>query len=179
MKIFGTISAVIALAFCTTISTEATAQSTENGQSTENVQKQDKRNHKRGHKNMSPKKRVEKMAKSLNLDEKQQEQLLTYYTEQEELRKANRPERGEMKEGEKPSKPTEEQMAARKAEMEAQRAAEDAKLKSILTDEQYAKLQEMRNKQPEMGEGGPHFDGPKGDRNGKERHKRGQKQEAE
>lgn len=144
----------MALSFCTIASTEASAQNAGEKQSTENVQpqKQDhKRNHKRGrnHRDMSPSKRVERMAKALTLDDKQKAELLAYYTQQDSLRKANRPQHGQMKEGERPAKPTEEQMAARKAEFEAQRAEEDAKLKSILTEDQYAKLQEMRSNQRE------------------------------
>ncbi len=89
---------------------------------------------------MDASKRVEMMSKQLELSETQKKQLLTYYTAQDSIRQANVPSKDS-----KAERPSMEKM---KAEMEAQREAEKAELKSILNEEQYAKWLEIENNRP-------------------------------
>lgn len=77
---------------------------------------------------MNPGQRTEKMVKDLGLDEKQAKDFKA-------LMESMRPQRGQNM-GERPSR---EEMQKRRAEM-------DAKIKGILTEEQYQKYQEMLKK---------------------------------
>ncbi len=116
---------------------------------TDKPQKGDKKGGPRGE--MTPAKQVERLNKQLSLTDEQQEALTTFYTEQQSAREANKPTEG--------TKPDEDTM---KANMEAEREAEKAKLKEILTDDQYTKYEEMMSKGPQKGD-----KGGKGDKSSK------------
>lgn len=100
-----------------------------------------KGHHKGGPGRMDASKRVEMMAEQLGLTDEQKSELLAYYTQQDSVRMANRPQKGEQP-AERPSK---EEM---EANMKAEREAEQAQLKNILTEEQYAKWVEAENNRP-------------------------------
>lgn len=86
--------------------------------------------------------RVERMAKSLELNDKQKQELTAYFTEMDEkMKKEMGSERKEMEGGK-------EKMEARMKEM-------NEKLKSILGDEKFEKWQSMRPKRGEHREGPP------------------------
>ncbi len=95
-----------------------------------------------GHHMMTPEKRVEMIDKDVTLTDEQKTALTTYYTELDAQRKANRPEEG--------TRPDEETM---KAQMKADREAEQAKLKEVLTDEQYAAYEKALANRPAPKEG--------------------------
>ena len=97
--------------------------------------------------------RTERMAKELSLNDTQKQQVL-------ELNLAQAQQRAECKpttpptEGEKPAKPTAEEREKFSKEREAQCAAYDAKLKTILTPEQYTKFTEQKASCDKKGKGG-------------------------
>lgn len=70
---------------------------------------------------------VERLTEELKLDENQQKELQTYFTEQFQKRQ---------EEFEK-NRPTPENREAMREKMEKEREATDAKLKEVLTEEQY------------------------------------------
>lgn len=91
---------------------------------------------------------VKKMTKELNLTEKQVQEIRVVVASEVEKREANKAEMQAIKaSGVKPSK---EEMKARKAKLEEDKAEMDAKMKNILTPEQYAlwlqKLEERKQK---------------------------------
>ena len=106
---------------------------------------------------------TEKMAKDLSLTDKQKQQVLelniTEFTGKAECKaKPVAP-----AEGQAPQKPTQEEREKMRAEREACRAAYDAKLKTILTPEQYTKFTEQQNKNNKDGKkGGKDKKGNKG-----------------
>ena len=90
--------------------------------------------------------KTERMAKTLLLNDAQKQQVLELNLAEAEKRAELRPTTPPA-EGEKPAKPSAEEREKRRQEMEAQRAAYDAKLKTILTPEQYTKFSERKNNQ--------------------------------
>ncbi len=95
----------------------------------------------RGPRMMSAEDRVEMINKDVTLTDEQKTALTTYYTEQMEARKANRPE-----EGERPDR------EAMREQMEAERTAEQAKLKEVLTEEQYTAYEKAMADRPRPGD---------------------------
>ena len=86
---------------------------------------------------------IEQMTKELNLTDKQQSEIKAIF----EARMAEFDKNREaMKEKKEEMKANRETM---KAEMEKQRAEDDAKIKAILTTEQYTKYQELQKNRPE------------------------------
>lgn len=79
---------------------------------------------------------TEQMIKELELNEQQSKQFA-------EIMKQMRPSAGTR---DKDSRPSREEMAARRAEMEKRRAEANKKLKTILTKEQYRKYQSMNQR---------------------------------
>lgn len=92
-------------------------------------------------KEMTPEKRTEmqvkKMTKDLDLNEKQQKEVKELLNAQKEDRAEMIEKRKEIKET--AEKATKEQRAEMKAKMDKKKEAIDAKMKSILTDDQYKK----------------------------------------
>ncbi|WP_339889536.1 DUF4890 domain-containing protein [uncultured Flavobacterium sp.] len=92
-------------------------------------------------KEMSPEQRTEmqvkKLTKDLDLNEKQQKEVKELLNTQKEDRSEMMEKRKEMKET--AEKATKEQRAEMKAKMDKKKEAIDAKMKSILTDDQYKK----------------------------------------
>lgn len=106
-------------------------------------------------KEMTPEQRTEvqvkKMTKDLDLNETQQKQVKELLNSQKEDRTEMLDKRKEMKET--AEKATKEQRAEMKAKIEEKKAAIDAKMKSILTDEQYKKWETQKEERKEkMGE---------------------------
>jgi protein CpxP len=96
---------------------------------------------------------LKKMAEELNLTADQKTKLQEAFKAQQENRK-------DLKDA------TQEE---RRAAMKAAREKMDAKIKEILTAEQYAKWEKMREERRPGGSGGPNGDGPRGKRPGKEK----------
>lgn len=92
-------------------------------------------------------KRVEKMKKDLNLDEKQAQQVRELTLEQAEKMKAHKEDRKAKKEEMKNRRM--EEMKAMKAEFEKEKTANDEALKKILTPEQFAKHQQIQSERKE------------------------------
>ncbi len=109
-----------------------------------------------------PEKRMEQMIKDLGLDEKQAAEFKAVMDEM-------RPAKAEMKQKKDEAKKEEmkkkrEEMKKQREEMEAKRKEMDAKIKTILTEEQYKKYQEMQKRRgPHKGPRGPRPDGPRPD----------------
>lgn len=102
-----------------------------------------------------PEKRMEQMIKDLGLDEKQAAEFKAVMDEM-------RPAKAEMKQ--KKDEAKKEEMKKQREEMEAKRKEMDAKIKTILTEEQYKKYQEMQKRRgPHKGPRGPRPDGPRPD----------------
>jgi Spy/CpxP family protein refolding chaperone len=91
---------------------------------------------------------VEMMTKELGLTDKQQTELKAIF-------EAEKADRKQLKEDAKADR------EARKAEMETKRAEMDAKIKGVLTAEQYTKYQELQKNRPERS--------GKGDKQGKDK----------
>ena len=91
---------------------------------------------------------VKKMTKELNLTEKQAQEIRVVVASEVEKREANKAEMQAIKAS--GVKPTKEEMKARKAKLQEDKAEMDAKMKNILTPEQYAlwlqKLEERKQK---------------------------------
>jgi len=99
------------------------------------------------HENMSAEdiatKRTEKMVEQLGLDKTQEKAVYALNLDVAEKRKEMMDAR---KNGEKAERPSEEEREKMRAERKTQREAYQAKLKEILTDEQFAKLEESAKK---------------------------------
>ena len=87
--------------------------------------------------------RTERMVKALSLTDAQKQQVLELNLAEAEKRAECKPTKPAT-EGEKPAKPTAEEREKRRQEMETQRTAYDAKLKTILTPEQYTNYTEQK-----------------------------------
>ena len=102
-------------------------------------------------KDISPEQRTEmqvkKMTKDLDLNEKQQIQVKELLNAQKKDRDQMMAKRKEMKET--AEKPTKEQRAEMKAEMDKKDAAMDAKMKTILTGDQYKKWEATKEERKE------------------------------
>ena len=102
---------------------------------------------------------TERMTKVLDLSDEQQKAVYQMNLDQINAMQAQRKENFEKKQGE---------MDARREEMKARREARDAKLKELLTPDQYTKWKEMEQQRPPrgpQGDGGPGeggFGGPEG-----------------
>jgi periplasmic protein CpxP/Spy len=100
---------------------------------------------------MTPEQRTEKQLKKLtsdlNLDTKQQEQIRQVLLEQEAKRESFKTKRAERKATDQ--KPTSEEREAFKKEMMDNKANMDAKMKSILTPEQFEKWKSNNEKKRE------------------------------
>lgn len=109
------------------------------------------------------------MADSLGLTSDQKESLLALNTEYSSQMMPQRPprrmENDSFDESSRPEPPSQEDMDNQRKAMEEARESYNAELKKILTDEQYAKYEQMqKNKQPRGGHhgGGPRGGGPRG-----------------
>lgn len=96
---------------------------------------------------VTPDEQTKQLAKELDLNDKQQAKVKALYTEQEKDRAAFKPEEGKKGEkpakGEKAEKPNHDEMEAK---MKKDNEAFDAKMKGILTAEQYTKWQASQKK---------------------------------
>lgn len=95
--------------------------------------------------------RMERMSKELSLTTEQQAKIKEILNEEMK----DMPERGEMKQGERPSKEAMEQMRAKHEET-------NKKIEDLLNDEQKAKYKEMNSRRGGPGQRGP--GGPRGQR---------------
>ncbi len=109
------------------------------------------------------------MADSLGLTSDQKESLLALNTEySSQMMPQMRPprmKRDSLSEGNRPEPPSQEDMENQRKAMEEARENYTAELKKILTDEQYAKYEQMqKNHRPRGGHhgGGPRGGGPRG-----------------
>lgn len=96
--------------------------------------------------------RMERMTKELSLTTEQQAKIKEILTEES----ANMPERGQMRQGERPSREAMEQMRAKREET-------NNKIEQLLNDEQKAKFKEMNSRFRGQGQRGG-FGGPRGQR---------------
>lgn len=94
--------------------------------------------------------RVERMTKELSLTPEQQSKIKEILNEEF----ANMPQRGQMTQGERPSREAMEQMRAKREET-------NKKIEALLNDEQKAKYKEMNNRRGGPGQRGG---GPRGER---------------
>ena len=123
-----------------------------------------------GAKNLTPEQmatlQTKKMALDLDLTEAQQSQIQVLNLENAKLRKAKMEERKAMKEDDERKRPTaEEKFAMQNQRLDAQ-IAQKAKMKKILSQEQYAKWEKNSHHKGGRGKG----EGKKGE--GRNRHKK-------
>ena len=97
--------------------------------------------------------RADMMKETLKLTDKQYEEVLAMYKEESAQMQGGQPQQGMDR----------EQMQKQREE---RRAAQDAKLKKILTDEQYKTWTEQQNRRGQGGPGGPGGPGGRGGRPG-------------
>lgn len=90
---------------------------------------------------------IKKLTKELNLTEKQIQEIRVIAAKEIELREARKAEMEARKEGQ--TRLTKEEMKARKAKFEEERALAEERMKTILTPEQYTKWTELRKARKE------------------------------
>ena len=98
---------------------------------------------------------TERMTKDLSLTDKQKQQVLELNLASFTQKAENKPMPKPKVEGEAPAKLTKEQREEMRSEREAERTAYDAKLKFILTPEQYTKYTELQAKRKDADKKGP------------------------
>ncbi len=109
--------------------------------------------------------RVEHLAKFLDLTEDQKAEVTKIYSMEAEAMKKEHQQIAA--DGTKPERPDESVMKARREQMKARRAETDAKVEALLTPEQAAKFAQFKDHKGRMGKGDRH----EGDRRS---HKRGE-----
>lgn len=98
--------------------------------------------------------RVAMLDKALTLTEEQKAEITKIYTQEMEAMAKYRPAKAEN--GEKCERPDEATMKAMHEQMEAHRAARDAKIEALLTPEQAAKYAEFKKHDGKRGKGKRH-----------------------
>ncbi len=104
--------------------------------------------HQKGHmSDLSPEQmatlQTKKLTLALDLNEAQQKQVQQLHLEQAQLRKAKRSEQGESEEGETGARPTKEERYERHLSRLDAMMAHKAKMKSVLSAEQYEKWEKL------------------------------------
>ncbi len=111
-----------------------------------------------------PEKQTEQMIKDLGLDEKQAKEFKAVMDEMRPAKAEMKQKKSEAQKEKKEMKKKREEMKKQREEMEAKRKEMDEKIKTILTEEQYKKYQEMQKRRgPHGGPRGPRPDGPRPD----------------
>lgn len=140
---------ILAIAMCLAL-TAAAAQVSAQNRGGNNRQSSERGNPPSERQQRTPeemaKMRADRMKEQLELTDAQHAQVLELFKEQMENRSANMSMSREERE-----KLTEEQRAERREEMQKMRDEQDAKLKEILTAEQFAKYEENRRNMPQNG----------------------------
>ncbi len=113
-----------------------------------------------------PEKQMEQMIKDLGLDEKQATEFKAVMEQMRPAKAEMKQKKSETKKEKKEMKKKREEMKKQREEMEAKRKEMDEKIKTILTEEQYKKYQEMQKRRgphggPQGGPRGPRPDGPR------------------